>query len=175
MAAEECTDESGVQIFFDTGNSFNQKDSVGSTVTCDGNFQELIFEYPPDKVKYLRFDPLANKGVAIIQNINVLDYLGRELATLKIDNLQPVRGIRSIENQEDGTVIIKTEDKLHDPSLILPYSSPSPFLSVYAFFDYGLKLFIYGFKLFAVYFLGLFFAVFGFDNICRRGDDRELA
>ena len=114
------------QLYYDTGNGFNETDSIRTEVRKNNNTLEVInFPLPEKQIKSIRFDPGSHKGNIIIKSIKVnhnFYRLGFNLTLLKwksenfSKHFKPLNHISNF-NEKDGNVYIIASD--NDPYFVL--------------------------------------------------------
>lgn len=152
MSAVTVNDSALSQLFFDTGNGFNNKESDTVAIQTDGQSYSLSYELPHKKINNIRLDPLDGSGTIIISGVKLENHLHEEIP-LDLKAIVPSHQIKSMHPLKNGALEIITGDQVNDPSILLPYA-PLPAYPI----DFA-ELFSFGIKLFMVYLLG-FFVIF---------------
>lgn len=82
------------QLFYDTGNGFNEKDSRTAKITSGSlsSFETLSFDLPKKTVFRLRFDPLTNAGRVILKSVEI-DNRGSVIQVFAVSQIVPFNQI----------------------------------------------------------------------------------
>jgi hypothetical protein len=107
-------DPSQAQLFWDTGNGFNEAESVRQNHEPHQGQQTLRFLLPEKMPQRFRFDPRDNEGWLKIRGIRLVDAGQRTQAVLPLNSLLPERDIATLEAEPDGTTL-KTAAGASDP------------------------------------------------------------
>ena len=139
------------QVFFDTGNGYNQSESQTVPLSCDKNFYHLSYKFPADRVRRIRFDFMTIGGEAIIKNLVVATHNGVTTLRLTPENISLTHQIEKMVVHDDK-IIVTTVPNANDPSLQLDFMLPF-FYHSYAIQDLALFAII----LFSLFFFGIMF------------------
>lgn len=117
------SDQSGlVQLYFDTGNGFNEPDSSLQPIKA-GETATLRFALPYGRITALRFDPLDGAGQVTLAGARILDASGNVAVAFAPRQFQPRNEIRSLD-EKDGTLVVRTSVRATDPSLNVTLTRP---------------------------------------------------
>ena len=112
------------QLFYDTGQGFNERESISQVVYSTDTPVALNFAFSGHTICGLRFDPGKNQVTMKIQDI-VIHYHGKLPFRVPLDSLVPVRDIPF--HQYDGrTLTIQTDSTAEDPMTLLRQIGPAP-------------------------------------------------
>jgi hypothetical protein len=103
------------QLFWDTGQGFNETESIRRNHEPHPGQQTVRFPLPNRPIKSLRFDPRDNPGTVLIRGIRLIDAGQRTHAVLPLDSLRPERDITKLDLGEDG-LHIETTPVGRDPN-----------------------------------------------------------
>ena len=107
-------------VFFDTGQGFNESESVLRWVTGDQDSHRLVFPFPTKTVRSIRFDPLEISGVVDIRSAVIERPRSHEIIRrLDVTRFSPLNEIASI-SPRDGAAQVTIMDGANDPQLLLP-------------------------------------------------------
>lgn len=94
MKSSIDNDRDFVQVFFDTGNGYNEKESVRVSKTHEDDFSFFSFDLPGGKIDKIRIDPGEQRGRYLIKEIC---FVGRKTHSFSSANFthyfQPVKDI----------------------------------------------------------------------------------
>ncbi|HMF74618.1 MAG TPA: hypothetical protein VK604_03055 [Bryobacteraceae bacterium] len=109
---------STAEVFFDTGNSFNQNESSSVLVKSGSlnSFQTFAFTLPDKDIRNLRFDPIAIAGRIVIRHVALRAPDGREVLSIAPADIVPLNQIASVE-RHGAEVEIATAPQAPDPQL----------------------------------------------------------
>lgn len=106
-------------LFYDTGGGIRGDDSQRKDYEGHPYMQTLRFDLPESgDLREIRWDPVDAAGTFKIYGIRVVDRVGRTLAKLPTQALQPIREIAHLSENDDALVLETTEDAT-DPIVIL--------------------------------------------------------
>lgn len=114
---EDANTADHLQLFFDTGEGFNEHDSIFyKKKTVEGNIIKWTF-VPRHKIIKLRIDPFKNGGERVIRSLTLTIYnrtfilQGKDL----VNSFQAVQGISSLYEKDGAFHIVASGD---DPYLV---------------------------------------------------------
>ena len=110
------------QIFFDTGNGYNERDSSALWVQR-GVLQKYSFPLPTfSPIKSIRFDPINSTSVLSIKKAGIENAQGD---TLKIFPVQSFRAVQQISRMDisGDVLVIHTTENAGDPIIVIENSS----------------------------------------------------
>lgn len=111
------------QLFFDTGNGFNQDESSMLTVQpLSEGWRILKFSVPAAKIQAFRFDPFSHAGRMIIDSIQIVKQ-GEVRKLLTGIRLLPTNQISEISYSNAGAMI-STVEGAHDPFMVVLPQTP---------------------------------------------------
>ncbi len=105
------------QLYYDTGNGFNEEESVRKAYSVRGDRIELEFSFPQVEVKRLRFDPLMGPVNIKIFSMELL-LAGDEENAVRLDSFRPGRNIRR-SGIKDDYFYAESKRKTNDPNIII--------------------------------------------------------
>ena len=116
--------ESETQVFFNTGDGYNEEQSVTYPIFTSNSFEELIFPMPTKEILNIRIDPLIKSGTLEIERIVVK---GRKKNHGKFEffhdfdlkSLVPTKDV-SISYNSSGNIIINSPLDAKDSILEIP-------------------------------------------------------
>ena len=108
----------GAQLFWDSGQGFNEADSLRRNYEPHQGLQTLRFSLPSGPLKALRFDPLDGEAKLVVRGLRIVDIVGRTLAILPLSALQPQHDIARCIIADD-LLAIDTTPNHRDPFLML--------------------------------------------------------
>lgn len=112
----QATNPSTAQLFWDTGNGFNETQSARVSYEPHPGLQTLRYDLPSNApLTALRFDPLDGEGELRIRGIRVVDAGHRTRAVLPIDALQPVQQIAEASVADEEILHLRTAPASGDP------------------------------------------------------------
>jgi hypothetical protein len=117
------TTNSEAQVYYDTGENFNESDSATVPVIGDNKFQKLRFPLPRKTLLKLRFDPLRHPGSVEIRNVRIVDAEGQLLRAIQPSEIKTFAEIKELA-EIPGGVHVKTLDNSTDSALIVDFASP---------------------------------------------------
>jgi len=88
------------QLFFDTGDGFNEADSVRQSYAAHAGIETVRFPLPDKPLHALRFDPSDGAGQIDIVAFQVVDAGRRTLAVLPLASLQPGNGVVATSSKQ---------------------------------------------------------------------------
>jgi hypothetical protein len=94
------------QLFFDTGQGYNETESIRKLYEPHQGLQTLRYPLPEKALKALRFDPRENEGQLEIRGIRVVDAGLNTRAVLPLDSLQADAQIAEIKVENDKVKIL---------------------------------------------------------------------
>jgi hypothetical protein len=117
--------DSTAQMFYNTGNGFNEKDSHRVKVNGNSRFDNLEFPLPIEKgnIKKIRFDPLRAEGKVVIKHILLVDRYDRLIQDVDLESVKARNQIQSLEII-NGSLAVQTMEKAKDPILQFKISYP---------------------------------------------------
>jgi len=101
------------QIFIDTGNGYNEKESIAWHVR-PGIIKKYSFPLPELKIKSLRFDPLNLASTIKIKKLGIENALSENYKNFLDKSLIPIQQINRLEVSED-VLLIHTTENANDP------------------------------------------------------------
>ena len=105
------------QLFWDTGQGFNEAESLRRRYEPRPNAQTLSFDLPLGRpIRALRFDPFDTAGEIRLTDIRVMDSSWHTRLHIPVNSLHGTHEIASIEMQNDQAVI-RTTPGATDPIL----------------------------------------------------------
>ncbi|KUG21640.1 hypothetical protein ASZ90_008603 [hydrocarbon metagenome] len=109
------------QIFFDTGNGYNEQESY-SVFVEDGGFQQHVYPLPAKEIKSIRFDPINVSAVVKVKNFRIEDQQGRIIKTFLPQDFKRIQQINKVKIN-DGILTIYVDKNANDPILVIKKSS----------------------------------------------------
>jgi 2-polyprenyl-3-methyl-5-hydroxy-6-metoxy-1,4-benzoquinol methylase len=113
--------ESETQVFYDTGNGYNEKESITYQVLPSKSFKKLNFSLPTEKIHNLRIDPLINEGLFQIKKVVIKgrhkiqdDY--EILHEFDVKSFKAIQDI-SLSVESDGGLVVDVPPSAIDPIL----------------------------------------------------------
>lgn len=107
------------QLFWDTGQGFNEAESARQSYEPHQGQQTLRFTLPEKPLRALRLDPRDNPGQLDIRGIRLVDAGQRTVAVLPLDSLQTEREIAKLEATQD---VARLETTPHATDSIVNFS-----------------------------------------------------
>ena len=114
------TTDGAVQVFYDTGRSYNQEDSYTLGVKAGAEPQLCRFLLPEGNYKELRFDPLNGSGTVRVTDLAIKGLHGELIRKVSPDALRPVQQIASL-TVDQGTAKIIITPGGNDPITLIPF------------------------------------------------------
>ena len=115
--------ESVTQLFYDTGNGYNAKESIAYQVSPSKSFEKLNFSLPRKRIHNLRIDPLMHEGLFQIKKIVIKgrhkiqnDY--EILHEFDVKSFKAIQDI-SLSVEPDGRLFVDVPPSAIDPILEL--------------------------------------------------------
>lgn len=108
------------QLFWDTGQGYNEAESARQSYVPHQGEQTLRFPLPTTPILSLRFDPRDTPGEIDIRGIRIVDAGQRTQAVLPLDCLQAQREIATIESKPDLIHIQTTTDSRDAITILSP-------------------------------------------------------
>ncbi|KOS66606.1 hypothetical protein AEA09_17870 [Lysinibacillus contaminans] len=87
--------EDYIQLFWDSGNGFNEKESIKYLVGKTKEMQEFVFKIPDLSLKAIRIDPVNSIGIITIHEVVLVNETGSLVGNM-IENLQVNNGLKKI-------------------------------------------------------------------------------
>jgi len=114
-----------LQLYYDLGNGFSEKDSASALVVPDTNDQNYQIEIPRKLIFNLRLDPPASRDEFVVGEISIIDGFGRPIKPFHISlkGAYPNKDI-SVFHLAETSLTLRTEDNAPDPQVIIPFASP---------------------------------------------------
>jgi hypothetical protein len=109
------------QIFFDTGNGYNEQESYSAFVE-DGGFQQHVYPLPSKEIKSIRFDPVNISAVVKVRNARIENQHGHVIKTFLPEDFERIQQINKVEIS-NGILTIYVYKNANDPILIIKNSS----------------------------------------------------
>ena len=113
--------ESATQLFYDTGNGYNAKESITYQVSPSKSFEKLNFSLPRKRIQNLRIDPLINEGLFQIKKVVIKgrhkiqdDY--EILHEFDVKSFKAIQDI-SLSVEPDGRLVVEVPQSAIDPIL----------------------------------------------------------
>lgn len=108
------------QIYYDSGNGFNEVESVSIPYDQVNEQIQLEFELPPISIRRIRFDPAMNPVVCKIFRVDVFLF-GDDVYSVDLKLLRPISDIKSYKIKKD-CFLAKTNKNSFDPAIeiVLP-------------------------------------------------------
>lgn len=108
------------QLFWDTGQGFNENESLHRDYEVHTYLQTLRFPLPATPLKDLRFDPLDGEAQVDIREIRVVDAGNRTRAIVPLESLRFHQDILSHTLRRDTmeTLEVKTQPGRKDPIIL---------------------------------------------------------
>lgn len=110
----ETSAPSVAQLFWDTGQGFNEAESRRIGYQGHAGLQTLRFEMPAANVRAVRFDPLEAEGTVVIRGVRVVGANYHTRAVLPVDSFRPAAHIAELR-QAGEAVLIRTAPGQRDP------------------------------------------------------------
>jgi hypothetical protein len=107
------------QIFYDTGNGWNENESVKLPIKKGDDFVILRFPLPNGKIHALRFDPINKEGYFSIKEIKIVDNDNKTMNDVELSKLHPLQHITHVKI-ENLIFQARTGENQKDPILLLP-------------------------------------------------------
>jgi hypothetical protein len=109
------------QLFIDTGNGFQEKDSRITKIFKNEGISTIVFKLPSKKIKALRIDPGNNKGDIIIKSIYLESAL-KKRRYVQGDKIKPIHHIGGLHEKDEGIFVTITGN---DPHFLLYENYPA--------------------------------------------------
>jgi 2-polyprenyl-3-methyl-5-hydroxy-6-metoxy-1,4-benzoquinol methylase len=134
----ESSIDSTAQVFFDTGNGFNQGESCTQPVYSSNSSREIHFPIPLKKIDLLRLDPVTREGEFHIQDAAVVRHGKKDgnyevLRNINLRSFQPTNDLALYLSAEG--LLLKTVDNAHDPISEIVLDQPLDHSSMVDFID----------------------------------------
>ena len=110
-----------IQIFYDTGNDFNENDSVTFPIAKTEDFLNFSFRLPNKSIKHLRLDPLNQEGHFVINELKIVNRFNQAIYPLVLENLKPFQQLEQISIQDNLLIADASGD---DPILLFDLEYP---------------------------------------------------
>lgn len=142
---------STAQVFYDKGEGLSEEASTRLSVGVTDRFLEYRFWLPRETIHYLRYDPLMSPGTVFVQDMAVVDGLGRTIISIDLRWVQPGQQIQSLEIVR-GVLIAVMEKEGEDPQLAIALPEPlrPERVSVFTILHIGARVFIESTTLFVI-------------------------
>lgn len=124
----ESSIPSEVQLFYDAGKGFNERDSDNCIIYKADEAVVLDFELTGDTIRGLRFDPSRSPARIKIHEI-LLKYHDEPPFIVPLDSLKAARDVRKLHFDGDR-LIVETTEAANDPILYLTNIGPAPRASI---------------------------------------------
>ncbi len=144
-----------LQIFYNIGNGFNEKDSQGFWLTEQDSYELIFCRIPATKLSNLRFDFINGSGKATIQDVMVTSNNGQVIFKVTEDAKIDTNQIESITVQKN-VISLKSTDSAFDPYFTLSFPQPLAVNAENQFWQHVL----FGFKIFSIILITLTTALF---------------
>ena len=125
----ESSIPSEVQLFYDVGKGFNERDSDKRIIYRADEAVVLDFELTGDTIRGLRFDPSRSQARIKIHEI-ILKYHDEPPFNVPLDSLKAARDVRRLHFDGDR-LIVETTEPAEDPILYLTNIGPVPRTSIF--------------------------------------------
>jgi hypothetical protein len=139
-----------LQIFFDTGQGFRERDSHSFPLAPQKTSQDLLYTIHSSVIYGLRLDYLNGPGSVLLQDMRFISTSGDDILSISIPEDSGVNQT-SISHPTPGVVALTSTPTANDPYIIIPFSEP--FLSPAGHFD--LSQVQFGMKIFCALFVGI--------------------
>ena len=113
---------SSVQVFFDVGTGFDEKDSSRQFVPRQSSWREIRLDLPKARIRKLRLDPAETAGTFGIRNLRVVDADGTFRLIIPPAKIRPANQILSMI-VHNGELQIQTPAGANDPIVEIPLES----------------------------------------------------
>ena len=158
---ESSSSPTAVQLFYNTGHGYNERESAVQTIPGDPqlqSFQNLSFELPAANVYSLRLDPTTSVGKVAIRNVGIYTFGNVLVRRIPLSDLTPLNQIEKKQTERKNEVDFVTENTANDPQLTITLRKPVLYTDVV---QHGKLLAIATRE-------GIFFILFGLVFIARR-------
>lgn len=115
------------QIFYNTGDGYNEKESFRQPVLCDGKYHPLRYRLILKNGHYLRLDPLNGKGRIRIKNIEFSFFYENIIIPINYKKITQTNQIEAIEVDDQGILSLETTADASDPYLLIPSLNKKPY------------------------------------------------
>lgn len=112
-----------VQVFFDTGQGFNEPESATAPVAASSTPSTVALPLAAGRYRALRIDPVNGPGTFRLTNLRVENGAGRIVHQLATDTLQPLAGMQVAERTTESIAVVAPET-ITDPQLVLTPREP---------------------------------------------------
>jgi len=112
-----------LQIYFDRGSGFNERDSTQVAVVKGEAAQTYRLTVPPGNYRNLRFDPLDRDGTVRIEAARIADRTGRTVREVPLTGFKPASQIQTIQQTNGGLEVIMVPGS-NDPQMLIGFDPP---------------------------------------------------
>lgn len=106
-----------LQVFFDTGTGYSERQSVRIPVGRFESPREYKVPMPPGRYRSIRIDPGMDPGLYVIQNTAVLEGDGSIQTTIPLSAVRPLHQLR-IVNESPHRLVLESPPGSNDPVLV---------------------------------------------------------
>lgn len=107
------------QLFYNTGNGYNEKESFRQPILCDDEYHPLKYRAILKNGYNLRFDPLNGRGSIRIKNLEFSLFYGKATIHINENDITQGNQIASIVIEESGALSVQTTTNATDPYLFI--------------------------------------------------------